>query len=116
MKTKSNRNRRSPAARPVRPTRCARRHAKNSPASSRRAAKPVTETPVPPVIQKVAPPVPLDPVPAERRAYTGDSAFHLYIREIAQTKLLTPTEEMELAWTDLALDWTDGGFGNNGDF
>ena len=36
-------------------------------------------------------------MPAERRAYTGDSAFHLYIREIAQTKLLTPTEEMELA-------------------
>jgi len=34
----------------------------------------------------------VDPVP-----YTGDSAFHLYIREIGQTKLLTPEEEILLA-------------------
>src|SRR5258706_12915980 len=36
-------------------------------------------------------------VPVEAREYTGDSAFHLYVREIAQTKLLTPMEEVELA-------------------
>ena len=33
----------------------------------------------------------------ERHAYTGDSAFHLYVREIGQTKLLTPKEEIQLA-------------------
>ena len=35
--------------------------------------------------------------PVERQAYTGDSAFHLYVREIGQTKLLTPQEEVQLA-------------------
>jgi RNA polymerase primary sigma factor len=29
--------------------------------------------------------------------YSGDSAFHLYIREIGETKLLTPSEEIQLA-------------------
>jgi len=33
----------------------------------------------------------------EAGAYTGDSAFHLYVREIGQTKLLTPKEEVQLA-------------------
>lgn len=37
------------------------------------------------------------PPAVENRVYSGDSAFHLYIREIAQTKLLTPAEELELA-------------------
>jgi RNA polymerase primary sigma factor len=35
--------------------------------------------------------------PVEPQAYTGDSAFHLYVREIGQTKLLTPKEEVQLA-------------------
>src|SRR5262245_28591192 len=35
--------------------------------------------------------------PTEAQPYGGDSAFHLYIREIGQTKLLTPQEEIELA-------------------
>ena len=37
----------------------------------------------------------VDPVEAIRRI--GDSAFHLYVREIGETKLLTPKEEVELA-------------------
>jgi RNA polymerase primary sigma factor len=44
------------------------------------------------------PPAPApSPVPVEAQAYTGDSAFHLYVREIGQTKLLTPQEEIQLA-------------------
>jgi len=44
-------------------------------------------------------PVPVEPAapPAERQTYSGDSAFHLYVREIGQTKLLTPKEEIQLA-------------------
>ena len=37
------------------------------------------------------------PVEAQRAAYDGDTAFHLYLREIGQTPLLTPQEEVELA-------------------
>jgi RNA polymerase primary sigma factor len=37
------------------------------------------------------------PVQPERRSYDGDTAFHLYLREIGQTPLLTPKEEVELA-------------------
>ncbi len=33
----------------------------------------------------------------ERQSYTGDSAFHLYVREIGLTKLLTAKEEVQLA-------------------
>lgn len=33
----------------------------------------------------------------EHAAYTGDSAFHLYLREAGQTPLLTPKEEVQLA-------------------
>src|SRR5688500_7416969 len=32
-----------------------------------------------------------------RRPYGPDSAYHLYLREIGQTKLLTPAEEVQLA-------------------
>jgi RNA polymerase primary sigma factor len=33
----------------------------------------------------------------ERQAYDGNTAFHLYLNEIAQTPLLTPQEEIQLA-------------------
>jgi RNA polymerase primary sigma factor len=33
----------------------------------------------------------------ERQAYDGDTAYTLYLREIGQTKLLTPAEEVKLA-------------------
>jgi RNA polymerase primary sigma factor len=40
---------------------------------------------------------PETPLKAERPAYDGDSAYTLYLREIGQTKLLTPQEEIALA-------------------
>ena len=88
MKTKRNRT--------LKPTRkdCAQRHSKRVVS---RARKPVaTEPEAPARIQPVPEPVPA-PAPAEARVYTGDSAFHLYIREIGETKLLTPKEEVQLA-------------------
>lgn len=48
------------------------------------------------VVTPVPPPA-VEPVPTERPSYTGDSAFHLYVREIGQTKLLTVKEECQLA-------------------
>jgi len=38
-----------------------------------------------------------EPVETGRGSYDGDTAFHLYLREIGQTPLLTPTQEIELA-------------------
>jgi len=37
------------------------------------------------------------PIEAQRSSYDGDTAFHLYLREIGQTPLLMPREEIELA-------------------
>jgi RNA polymerase primary sigma factor len=35
--------------------------------------------------------------PVERQPYDGNTAFNLYLREVGQTKLLTPQEEIDLA-------------------
>jgi RNA polymerase primary sigma factor len=54
------------------------------------------------VLPKLAgsrPVVGVEPAPVEDQhsPYNGDTAFHLYLREIGQTPLLTPQEEVELA-------------------
>ena len=47
---------------------------------------------------KVAATVPAAPsTPVERHTYDGNTAFHLYLNEIAQTPLITPQEEIVLA-------------------
>src|SRR5579872_4662114 len=38
-----------------------------------------------------------EPPQYERQAYDGNTAFNLYLREVGQTKLLTPEEELKLA-------------------
>ena len=71
---------------------CKRRHSK-LPAARRgtlTVSKPEPSNRIPISAEPAAPPI-------ERQAYTGDSAFHLYVREIGQTKLLTPQEEVQLA-------------------
>lgn len=75
---------------------CAQRHTKQSTLSSRRQAGRTRE----PKLKVATVPAPVEqapPVHVEPQAYTGDSAFHLYVREIGQTKLLTPKEEVQLA-------------------
>ena len=91
MKTKRNRGGKS--ARKD----CAQRHSRKTLARGRkRGVRPATTPVVPvPVLPPKAPSP--EPVPTEAGAYTGDSAFHLYVREIGQTKLLTPKEEVQLA-------------------
>src|SRR5438045_293247 len=37
------------------------------------------------------------PVEEMRQPYDGNTAFHLYLREVGQSKLLTPKEEVTLA-------------------
>src|SRR5690349_13708070 len=71
---------------------CGRRHSKLSTArrGSLAESKPEPVNRIPTPAEPAAPPV-------EHQAYTGDSAFHLYVREIGQTKLLTPQEEIQLA-------------------
>jgi RNA polymerase primary sigma factor len=88
MKTKRNR-----VAKTVRRD-CTRRHSKRAAARPRKRITVALETSMPaPPVAAVEPPAPR----AEAQAYTGDSAFHLYVREIGQTKLLTPEEEVQLA-------------------
>lgn len=38
-----------------------------------------------------------EPIAAERTSYNENSAFNLYLKEVATTRLLTPEEEIELA-------------------
>ena len=38
-----------------------------------------------------------DPIPYERLGYDGNTAFNLYLREVGQTPLITPKEEIQLA-------------------
>jgi RNA polymerase primary sigma factor len=89
---------------------CAQRHSKRTRTRSRtRTAATRTRKTVQPVTELVgrlaalSRPVPVPapskeaPAQVEHHTYTGDSAFHLYVREIGQTKLLTPQEEVELS-------------------
>ncbi len=76
---------------------CAQRHSRKTLVRGRkRNVRPAPSAVVPTPAAPVAAPAP-EPVPMEAGAYTGDSAFHLYVREIGQTKLLTPKEEVQLA-------------------
>lgn len=76
---------------------CAQRHSRKTLVRGRkRNVRPAPPTVVPAPAAPVAARAP-EPVPTEAGAYTGDSAFHLYVREIGQTKLLTPKEEIQLA-------------------
>jgi RNA polymerase primary sigma factor len=50
-----------------------------------------------PRVEVVVPPPVSEPVAVFRAPYDGDTGFHLYLREIGQTALLTPKEEVELA-------------------
>ncbi len=107
MKTKRNSVRRSlrkdcarPCRRkPARGRRVVRRNA--SPANVTRPVlrkirfgMPRATRPVSPLTTPVSAPV--GPV-IEHGSYSGDSAFHLYLREVGQTPLLTPAEEIQLA-------------------
>ena len=76
---------------------CKDRHTKKSVARSAKRIAPafVSSKPSSPATQSAAVESPVPQV--EAHAYTGDSAFHLYVREIGQTKLLTPQEEVQLA-------------------
>ncbi len=85
MKTK--RNRQSPGRRaPLQ-----RRHLQRFMTQPKQGIAPA------PSVVRVPPAAGALPAVPEILRHTGDSAFHLYVREIGETKLLTPKEEMELA-------------------
>ncbi len=65
---------------------CARR-----PRAAKRTADVLIPTPTPASARVV------DPIPYERIGYDGNTAFNLYLREVGQTPLLTPKEEIQLA-------------------
>ena len=77
---------------------CGQRHSKRTAAQARKPARGVAK--LSNRVRPVSIPDPVSkevPVRVEHHAYTGDSAFHLYVREIGQTKLLTPQEEVVLS-------------------
>ena len=106
MKTKRNQGRKTLrkdcAARPSPKRRISARKRAARPGARRMiAASPASRLPSSRVPSKVSPPVARpateSPAPTESLPYTGDSAFHLYLREVGQTPLLTPKEEVQLA-------------------
>lgn len=77
---------------------CTQRHARKALARGRKRDVKRSPEPATPVVATPPPQAPAaEPTPTEFGGYTGDSAFHLYVREIGQTKLLTPKEEVQLA-------------------
>lgn len=77
---------------------CSQRHSRKTLVRGRKSSGKRTLTPVTAPVISVPVSVPAaEPAPTEVAGYTGDSAFHLYVREIGQTKLLTPKEEVQLA-------------------
>ena len=86
MKTKRNHGRK------IVRKECAGRHSRKTLVRGRKTGIRLAAPVVPPVTRPAA-----EPIPTERQSYTGDSAFHLYVREIGQTKLLTVKEEGQLA-------------------
>src|SRR5690349_2172494 len=87
-------------------SRSGRRSAHPAPHGGRHRAIPGRVRVIPVAVAPIAPPEPIEMVAApvakstpepEHRDYGGDSAFRLYIREIGETKLLTPQEEIQLA-------------------
>src|SRR6266498_2537803 len=95
MKTK--RNRRSKG----RPQPCVRRHTGSLLTRSKRRLSSPAKSEVEPTLENRVQPVveaaPVPPAPTDSLRRASDSAFHLYVREIGETKLLTPQEEIELA-------------------
>lgn len=84
MKTKRNRRPKGRSAP------CARRHSRRLLTQPRNSVESSTENRISPATEAPA-------APTELARHTGDSAFHLYVREIGETKLLTPKEEVDLA-------------------
>jgi len=94
MRTRPNRRLR------VRSLKCTSRPAKRMHKPENRGVKvsvAAIEPAAPPKLQADMSLLPVPKPRAEPIPYSGDSAFHLYIREIGETKLLTPAEEIALA-------------------
>src|SRR5436190_5453912 len=95
MRTRPNRRLR------VRSLKCTSQRAKRTSKPENRGVKVTVAAIEPASPPKLEAGLSLLPVPKPRVSdpipYSGDSAFHLYIREIGETKLLTPQEEIALA-------------------